>query len=295
MWNSIKSFITAALTVIIIVLICALFGICDFSSSLPTSSNSVSTDSLPYDSSHIISSCNTSSLIPIPLNSQNTSIPDISENTSDAVSEVIDSSQASAEIFPPEGSYYIEMKNIRQKPELPTGCEATALTIMLNYLGYDVDKCTIVDNYMPQTTKKYSMNTHFIGNPYSSNGIGCYAPVVVTTANNFFNEKGVQHSVKNITGASAEKLYQYVSQGQPVICWVTIGMMNTYMAKTWIAEDTGEKVEFWLNEHTTVLVGYDTVKKTVTVNDPWKGIVTYSMELFEKRYNQLGKQAIIIS
>jgi len=58
------------------------------------------------------------------------------------------------------------MKNILQKPELPTGCEATALAIVLNFLGFDADKCEIVDHYMPKTTKLYSMNTHFIGNPY---------------------------------------------------------------------------------------------------------------------------------
>jgi uncharacterized protein YvpB len=89
-------------------------------------------------------------------------------------------------------------------------------------------------------------------------------------------------------------LYWYISQGKPVICWVTISMMDTYVAKTWIAEDTGENVEFFLNEHSTVLVGYDTNERTVTLNDPWRGIITYSMDLFEKRYNQLGKQAIII-
>jgi len=226
--------------------------------------------------------------------------PESSASSSDSadISAPLESSQTTSEIFPdvpPEGKFYIEMKNILQKPELPTGCEATALAIVLNFLGFDADKCEIVDHYMPKTTKLYSMNTHFIGNPYKKDGIGCYAPVVAITAENYFRENVItDRTVRNITGATPDELYCYVSLGQPVICWATINMTNTYVAKTWIAEDTGETVEFYLNEHATVLVGYDTVKKTVTLNDPWRGIVTYSMELFEKRYKQLGQQAIII-
>ncbi len=38
---------------------------------------------------------------------------------------------------------------IRQMPELPTGCEITALTMMLNYYGYSVDKMTMASEYLP--------------------------------------------------------------------------------------------------------------------------------------------------
>ncbi len=189
---------------------------------------------------------------------------------------------------------YIEMKNILQRPELPTGCEATALTIVLNHLGYDVDKCTVVDEYLPKTTRQYSLNTHFIGNPYSKSGLGCYAPVIKTTAERYLKAAGGNQQVRNITGASAHELYRHVADGNPVICWTTIAMLDTYVSYTWIAEDTGESVDFYINEHATVLAGYDMNKKTVTLNDPWKGKITYSMDLFEKRYSQLGKQAVLI-
>ncbi len=186
------------------------------------------------------------------------------------------------------------MKNILQRPELPTGCEATALTIVLNHLGYDVDKCTVVDEYLPKTTRQYSLNTHFIGNPYSKSGLGCYAPVIKTTAERYLKAAGGNQQVRNITGASAHELYRHVADGNPVICWTTIAMLDTYVSYTWIAEDTGESVDFYINEHATVLAGYDMNKKTVTLNDPWKGKITYSMDLFEKRYSQLGKQAVLI-
>jgi uncharacterized protein YvpB len=193
----------------------------------------------------------------------------------------------------PKGKYNIPMKNILQRPELPTGCEATALTIMMNHLGYDVDKCTIVDNFLPKTTRRYSLNTHFIGNPYSSSGLGCYAPVIVETAERYLESVSGNHRPKNITGASAQELYNYVAEGNPIICWATIVMLDTYISNTWVAENTGETMNFYINEHSTVLVGYDSEKQMITLNDPWEGIVSYSMSLFEKRYEQLGRQAII--
>ncbi|MDD3693209.1 MAG: C39 family peptidase [Oscillospiraceae bacterium] len=195
----------------------------------------------------------------------------------------------------PAGTYYIDVENILQRPELPTGCEATSLTIMLNFLGYNVDKRTIVDEYLPKTTRMYSLNTHFIGNPYSKSGLGCYAPVIVATANRYFDSVNSNDRAENISGASAKELYNYVANGKPVICWVTIALTDTYISNTWIAKDTGETINFYINEHCTVLVGYNSHKGTVTLNDPWKGIVTYPMSLFEKRYMQLGSQAILIS
>ncbi len=195
----------------------------------------------------------------------------------------------------PGGRYYISMKNILQRPELPTGCEATALTIVLNHMGFSVDKRTIVNHYLPKTSRQYSLNRYFIGNPYSTHGLGCNAPVIVTTANRYLKDvKSTRHAVL-MTGSTPDQLYAHVSQGTPVLCWATIGMLNTRVSATWKAADTGETVKFMLNEHCAVLVGYDTKKKTVTLNDPWKGIVTYSMALFETRYRQLGKQAVMIA
>ena len=195
----------------------------------------------------------------------------------------------------PSGKYYISMENILQRPELPTGCEATALTIALNSLGFKVNKCNIVDDYLTTTSEQDSLNTYFIGNPYSTSGLGCNAPVIVETANKYLLDANSKFEAKSITGSTPDQLYKYVSQGIPVICWATIDMMETQVSATWTAVDTRETVNFMKNEHCTVLVGYNTNNSTVTVNDPWSGIVTYSMSVFELRYHQLGSQAVIIT
>ncbi len=46
-------------------------------------------------------------------------------------------------------SVYIDMENILQNPELPTGCEITSLTILLRYYGFDAEKTDMAKNYLP--------------------------------------------------------------------------------------------------------------------------------------------------
>ena len=41
------------------------------------------------------------------------------------------------------------MANILQNPELPVGCEITALTILLNYYGFNAEKTDMAKNYLP--------------------------------------------------------------------------------------------------------------------------------------------------
>ena len=42
----------------------------------------------------------------------------------------------------------IEMEVILQKPELPTGCESVALTMVLKQKGYPIEKTTIAEEYL---------------------------------------------------------------------------------------------------------------------------------------------------
>ena len=49
----------------------------------------------------------------------------------------------------PEQAQIEDFGLILQMPELPTGCEITALTMMLNYYGYTVDKTVMASDYLP--------------------------------------------------------------------------------------------------------------------------------------------------
>lgn len=128
---------------------------------------------------------------------------------------------------------------IYQNPELPTGCEITALTMVLNHYGYKVDKTTMASEYLPTTTyytyyesdgRMYGpdLNNYFVGDPFSELGTACGAEAVVTAANCYLEENESTIYAKNITGCSVEWLYQYVSKGNPVVVLVTIGMEDRH-------------------------------------------------------------------
>ncbi|MGN0696805.1 MAG: C39 family peptidase [Oscillospiraceae bacterium] len=200
-------------------------------------------------------------------------------------------------------SVYIDMKNISQKPELPVGCEITALTILLNYWGFDAEKCDMARNYLPISSGRYkyedgktykdSFYDYFIGDPFSR-GYGCFANAIEKAANSYINQHGGGFIVKNISGCSPDTLYSYVEDNIPVLIWATDGMIEPEYYETWYDIDTGEQLDWYLNEHCAVLAGFDIDNDTVTLNDPMKGIIDYNINKFETRFAQMHSQAIVI-
>lgn len=195
-------------------------------------------------------------------------------------------------------SAYIDVDPILQNPELPTGCEVTSLTMLLNHIGFDVDKLTLADDYLPKGTyRKSDFNKVFVGDPRSRQAYGCTAVVIVETAEKFLNEQDKENKwqVKNITGCSAEILYSAVKCGYPVVVWGSIDMeeiIQDYVS--WTDESTGNIISWFGKEHCLLLTGYDTNEKLVYVNDPLRGQVSYDMKTFEKRFNELDRNAVII-
>lgn len=200
-------------------------------------------------------------------------------------------------------SVYIDMKNISQKPELPVGCEITALAILLNYWGFDADKVYLANNYLPISSGRYkyedgktykdSFYDYFIGDPFSR-GYGCFANAIEKAANAYLSDNGGGYTVKNISGCSPDTLYGYVEQDIPVIVWATDGMIAPEYYETWYDIDTGEQLDWYLNEHCAVLVGFDMDAGTITLNDPMKGIIDYDISKFETRFSEMHSQAIVI-
>ncbi|MGN0690890.1 MAG: C39 family peptidase [Oscillospiraceae bacterium] len=200
-------------------------------------------------------------------------------------------------------SVYIDMKNIQQNPELPVGCEITALTILLNFWGFNAEKCDMAKNYLPISSGRYkyedgktykdSFYDYFIGDPFSR-GYGCFANAIEKAANSYINQHGGGYIVKNISGCSPDTLYGYVEDNIPVLIWATDGMIEPEYYETWYDIDTGEQLDWYLNEHCAVLAGFDIDNDTVTLNDPMKGIIDYNINKFETRFAQMHSQAIVI-
>lgn len=114
---------------------------------------------------------------------------------------------------------------IYQMPELPTGCEITALTMAVNYYGYPADKTVMASEYLPTASaNRYygtdgrlygtDMNEYFIGDPFTEGGIICGPGAIVTAADGYLADTGSALRAYDITGSSPEELYRRVRNGQ---------------------------------------------------------------------------------
>ena len=190
---------------------------------------------------------------------------------------------------------YKRFKAIYQYPELPTGCEITALTMALNFLGYDVTKETMADDYLEKGNAwETDFREKFAGNPYSSYSYGCYAPVIVNSANSFLEDQGSSMRAEALDNMKFTDLFKFTDNGVPVILWATINLVPGYYTATWTATN-GNTVTWYANEHCMVLVGHDDSAGTVFAADPDQGkVMEYDSQLFEKRYEELFRQAVVI-
>lgn len=306
----------AVITVCVIVLAAAVIfiiaGINGDGSSVPDggdiSESFFSEDSgevLPADVSVTVSEPQTEVTSSAAVKTDSETVPGGADYTADSddasVSRTIITSRVRKEYD--SNSVYIDMENVLQLPELPVGCEITALTILLRHCGFDADKTDLAKNYLPQSwgnpryedgkTYKDSFFDYFIGDPFSR-GYGCFASAIEKAANSYIADHGGGFTVKNISGSHPDVLYDYLAEGVPVLCWATDGMIEPEYYETWYDNVTGEQLDWYLNEHCFVLAGFNMSADLVTLNDPMKGIIDYNINKFETRYDQMYRQAIVI-
>ena len=74
--------------------------------------------------------------------------------------------------------------------------------------------------------------------------------------------------------------------------WGTMKNKESYLTTTW--EVNGKTITWRAGEHCRVLEGYNKKLGIVQVNDPQEGVLTYDVSVFEERYNEMGKQAVVI-
>ena len=191
-------------------------------------------------------------------------------------------------------SILLPVANTLQLPELPTGCEITSLTIVLNYLGYSVDKEDMASNYLEKSEPfEGSFNDYFIGSPWDEYAWGCYSPVITKSANHFLEDHNSKLNAYNITGASMQELCVQVASGNPVIVWTSQNLDKETIV-TPITLENGTTDYWYSNEHCVVIIGYDLQKGTLTVCDPLEGIVERDFNTFSARYKEFQRMGVVI-
>lgn len=189
------------------------------------------------------------------------------------------------------------ISQLKGKERFDAGCEVTSLAIVLNYNNFNVSKENLYYNYLVKQKSfygKYSFDQAYLGTINSSSKWGgAYQKPIIDAANKYLKEIKSYKRAYDISGSSLDRLYQEIDAKRPVIVWST---MNMQQSNLFLAGKTtsGKKIYWQDKSHTMVITGYDRKKDLVYVSDPLSGNVSYKKSVFEKRYNQVGKRAIII-
>lgn len=132
-------------------------------------------------------------------------------------------------------------KIIRQRPEMPTGCEIVATTMMLNFAGKKVSKFQAA-KIMPRSSNP---NKGFIGSPYKKFPLGYWvAP------------GGIKPVVDHYLGKS--KIMTKCS-----INAIKLKLLRSHLVVAWLGWFDG------FSNHAITLTGYH--GNTFYYNDPWTG------------------------
>lgn len=195
------------------------------------------------------------------------------------------------------------LEHIFQMPELPTGCEITSLTMVLNYYGINVEKETLAGVYLEKDgfynngddiTRGPDYRYVFAGSPDDEHSYGCFPPCIVNAADACLADFGSDMKAKDVSGTSFYSLFDYISEDRPVVLWMTMDLKRPKRQVSWNILDTDEKVTWPSNEHCVVLSAYNYYDNTVTIHDPMRGVTDLSMEDVKKRYDDIGKHAVIL-
>jgi uncharacterized protein YvpB len=181
-------------------------------------------------------------------------------------------------LYDKQVKYVFDEKQDLQMPELPTGCEATALGTLLRMNGVSVTKFDVADA-MPKSDGSDFVYS-FWGNPYSAtDGWACMAPCSVITANKFLknsNKVAVEYTGTELTDLKF-----------PSAVWVTMYLNNPLPSNY---ESNGYRL--FRNPHCVVVTRIEL--DSVYVIDPLVGEVAYPLERFNNVYKELGCQAVRI-
>lgn len=197
--------------------------------------------------------------------------------------------------------FYVKVDGVPvmyQYPQLPTGCEATSLAMLLNWADQSVSKDDVAAKLPKGKKVKWidggwygaNPNQQFVGDPYTDSddgSFGVFEKPILATIEMFMPGKGV-----NLTGQEFNDLLAMVHSGKPVLAWTTLKQNQTYYTGTW-QDETGRTIDWYHYEHAVVITGID--EGNVIVHDPDTGKEEYyDKTLFKQNWISMGKRAVTL-
>ena len=205
------------------------------------------------------------------------------------------------------GKDVINFPVICQLPELPTGCEVTCAAALLNFLGFDISKTELSDNYMRKSSNFYvndlgesfgpDPSLCFAGDPMG-HGYGCYDTVIVQTINNYLKDVGAlgEYRAMRLDRLNPADMEKLIDEGVPIIVWASskMGPYRYSEQSKWTATGSSKEITWLGNSHTLVLVGYDLNAYYFMDCSEVSAIVPYSKEAFVEKWKENGSQNVIV-
>ena len=205
--------------------------------------------------------------------------------------------------------YQIQGVEASRQDTLKAGCETHACTSLLRSLGYDIDEITFANVYLDchyvyedEDGQKFGpdMNSAFAGTAYA--GWGIYAPAMARCMNDYLRDAKSGQKAYVIEAHSLKELCEeYVVNDIPVMVWATTDMQEPEPMELWKVNYVDENAKYkegeiftWMfHEHCLVLCGYD-AKDYYFSDSVVGGISHFEKSVSEKRFEQLGYQAIVV-
>jgi uncharacterized protein YvpB len=197
----------------------------------------------------------------------------------------------------PSKNIILDVEIINQLPEYQNGCEATSLTMMLNYAGVNANKDSVIEKVKRDSTPiKRDSKENIIewGNPklgfvgditgktpgYSIDPVAL-APVI----NEYLPNKAL-----DLTGSDYSELENILSSGRPIVVWITSKFVEPQLSYTWTSN--GEAINSYYPQHAVLLTGMD--EGYIYYNDPLTGIKNDKIdkETFKSVWTKMGKKAL---
>ena len=187
---------------------------------------------------------------------------------------------------------------VSQLPELPRGCEVTALSMLLKFYDPEMpDRFALADelleygrSFQPAAAYQVDMKEAFAGSIHDAEaaGLGVYIEPISVLARRYLGSRA-----QNITGASLTQILTFVSHGQPVqIISSNMAAVPDALKISWQTENGYMEITY--REHSVVVVGFDGA--FIYYADPLTGRVGKSPKAsFEAGYEAFGRQALVIT
>lgn len=206
------------------------------------------------------------------------------------------SSTATSESSPsPEASLMdVPLENQFTEPALENGCEVTALSMLLQFYGYQVDKNQLAEllDYVPlyeDETHRGDPREGFVGNIYGGDeAMGVWVEPIAKVA-----KKIVKEEVKSGSEESFQEITERVRKGTPVWILATVELEVPTEDDFWYWQTTSGRIEVTPLIHSVVITGIN--QETMYVNDPYrhKNRKIAKSDL-EKIYESMGSQSLYL-